>query len=290
MLMQLIQQCKDVARSYCVKVIFISALLLNSVASAEYTVAMQHNGLSSATVNQGDTITLDLVLTGNALDTTYLATLDVSFSVSGLIIQSYDWSAPSFITEGPDDLSIPKLIDLPQIIDVDTWVENRAPADTVDILLDNVDSNGTFMSGIAATITLQIPIGFPFQNVLINVGNAYSDVCCPVSSAISTPAFNLVVTDSDCIGNRSEASQGVSNIANSNTTTCVSFLDCPTGLACNVTTNICQSPIHVIPDGDVCALKQSIRDSNSTDLADTIQLASNGEYILRFPEIDSTLV
>lgn len=139
------------------------ALLLGAgaAARADYTVTLLSGGLGAATVQPGDLLTLDVVVSGDPADVHDAAILRLEFTDGGLAYLGYLWAAP-YANGTPDDDSKPLLGALPAVLDAATLSGTGYPAGVVDVELSNVtDGAGgpppAFASGTLATVTLRVP-------------------------------------------------------------------------------------------------------------------------------------
>ncbi len=135
-------------------------------AQAGYVVSVEGpGGSSTADVRPGDSISLDVVLTGNSV---HIANeFAVTFSRGGLILTNFAFGSP-YITDGGDDTSVPQLTDLPVTLADDTF---GLPGSDVDAKFSNFLGTGNFGTGSVLSFDLDIPVGYAEGVVDISVGN-----------------------------------------------------------------------------------------------------------------------
>jgi hypothetical protein len=171
----------------------VLCLCLSSIAQADYVLNLLSGGSSSATVNWGDSLTLDAVLTSDAADVHDSAIFRMIFTMPGLTYPSYSWASP--YTNGPPyDDSTPILGDLPVTLDEDTLSGTGYPSGVVDIEMSNVLIGSTFGEGTLVSLDLTVPAGFGYQGSLYIA--ASPDTFADGYTEISTTAgqvFELIV-------------------------------------------------------------------------------------------------
>jgi len=148
------------------------AAFMTTTANAGYLVSVvdANTGLAQAELDPGALLSLGVVLSDNSDGSG--ATHDgadfvVNFSRSGLILNSYTWAAPPFVTGGLNDFSQPKNNVLPMPISGITFSANTDVTGT------------TFPTGTVVTMNLAIPGDWlPFsESVEVSVadGAAFND-------------------------------------------------------------------------------------------------------------------
>jgi len=100
-----------------VRLLLVGALVAfaTSAANADYLISVVDNGtgLNSAVRAPGQSITLGVTLEGNPPNTHDSADFNVIFSRGGLVLTSFAWANPPFLTGGLNDFSDPKIGELP---------------------------------------------------------------------------------------------------------------------------------------------------------------------------------
>lgn len=114
----------------------LCGLLAAARLQADYTVALQSEGLSTRTVRVGEEFDLDVWLDSDAQDQHWAAVLRLEFSSSGLQLVRCDWSSP-FVTGGEDDVSVPGVAGLPARIRTDLVPDGPGVSNRVDVFLSN---------------------------------------------------------------------------------------------------------------------------------------------------------
>ncbi len=139
--------------------IVVGALLLSvhvGMVSAVPALSVSSGGASTLTASPGDTVPLQVVLSGLGAELATSGTMDVSFSAGGLQYDSYLWTLP-FVTGSGDDLSVPNLAALPALVTDDLF----GPAGSaVDIHFDNFTSAGGVGNAVLVTTMFQVPCNF----------------------------------------------------------------------------------------------------------------------------------
>ena len=127
-------------------------------ASGAYMVAATSNGMSSRTVQPGNSFQLDIELSSDASDQINSAILRLVFSDAGLQYNAYDWSDP-FEDGSITDDSTPGTPELPALIDADSLAGVGYPAGVVDVELSNVIlTSSRFGSGVLISLTLVVAL------------------------------------------------------------------------------------------------------------------------------------
>ncbi len=93
--------------------VFLCSLAITATGYGDYTVTPKVGGSTSVSKNQGDSFTLDLVVSSDANDTITSAVFTLQFSRPGLVYDSYTWDPNNFDTGIGDDYSEPLLGALP---------------------------------------------------------------------------------------------------------------------------------------------------------------------------------
>jgi hypothetical protein len=123
---------------------------MTTAANAGYMVSVVETGtgLQQAELLPGDSLSLDVLLDGvsdGSGQTHDSVDMVVDFSKAGLILDSYSWTEPPFVTGGLNDFSNPDNSALPMAISSLT-------------LSGNTDQAGdVFGTGVLATLNLTIP-------------------------------------------------------------------------------------------------------------------------------------
>ena len=140
----------------------VLSLLIAAPTEADYIVTPLVEGMSSVTVEWGDSFTLDLDLSSDAGDTHNSAIIDVIFAEPGILYEAYEWAAP-YVTAPPYDDSAPILAALPLLLDADTLAGPGYPDGVVDVELSNVLIGGTFGEGTLVSLDLTVPADFGYE-------------------------------------------------------------------------------------------------------------------------------
>jgi hypothetical protein len=127
--------------------------LATTSARADYLLTPFSGGNSTLSVAPGDSFTLDLVLTGGALDTHTSATFNVQFSIAGLDYIGYSWAGTHI---GAFDNSSPGIGDLPILIADTTYGSLGSP---IDVHLESFTFNA-FDTGTLVSLALKVPSDF----------------------------------------------------------------------------------------------------------------------------------
>ncbi len=149
-------------------------LTVVSVTRAEYTISLENaaDNSTSAMVAPGDTISINVVLTG---DSTHISNdFVINFSQAGLQYTAYEWFG-SFITGAAngDDRSMPDIAALPVTIARDTAGDANS---AIDIQFTNFLSIGQFRVGTLVRIDLTVPADFPDSAIDIDpFGRAFGE-------------------------------------------------------------------------------------------------------------------
>lgn len=121
---------------------------------ADYTLSPQVVG--PTTVNQGDPLAVDLVLSSDAPegeDFNFAAIFRVEFSKPGLEYTGYAWYSP-YVTNGPDDNSVPDTF--PTTLTASSYPSTPA----VDAYFENFLSSEEFTTGPLVRMNLVVPQDF----------------------------------------------------------------------------------------------------------------------------------
>lgn len=169
-------------------------------AGASYILTPLSGGAGAATVNPGDAIDLDILLTTSAADEHTSAILRLVFSEPGLLYEGYTWAAP-YANGTIDDDSKPLAGGLPLVLGADTLSGAGYPAGMVDVELSNVTDGGAgppppFGVGVLVTVTLRVPAGYQPAPGTITIGVAPDTLASGfgVIDAAAGPGFELTVT------------------------------------------------------------------------------------------------
>ena len=133
-------------------------------ASADYVLSPLVGGLSTASVDEGQSVAVDLVLSRtNTTDFNTSAIFTVKFSKPGLAYTSYAWYPP-YQTNGVDDQSKPSASASLQASD---YVATSNDPGDVDVYFENFTATGSFTTGPLVTMNLTVPNGFGAGPVLV---------------------------------------------------------------------------------------------------------------------------
>ncbi|MCA9309585.1 MAG: hypothetical protein KDA21_00130 [Phycisphaerales bacterium] len=171
-------------------------------ASGAYMVAATSNGMSSRTVQPGNSFQLDIELSSDASDQINSAILRLVFSDAGLQYNAYDWSDP-FEDGSITDDSTPGTPELPALIDADSLAGVGYPAGVVDVELSNVIlTSSRFGSGVLISLTLTVPSDWAGEDTVVistipdTLANGFNEVMATPGQAftlvIPTPAASLL--------------------------------------------------------------------------------------------------
>ncbi len=150
-------------RGWCVLLAAAWMLFCCGDLSAAPILAARSAGGDTLSVSPGQTIDLNIDLSGLAGELAVSSGFEVRFSAPGLVYESYVWTLP-FLSGSGDDLSDPHLASLPAVI-VDGLFGGAGSA--VDVHFDNFASSGGVGNGTLATLTLQVPADFPTPATVI---------------------------------------------------------------------------------------------------------------------------
>lgn len=128
-------------------------LLSATAATGDYVLALveSQSGATSAMRAPGETLSLDVRVTGGPGDATDSVGFAVTFSRAGLVLTDYAWAAPEFATGGPEDFTSPSIDELPATL----------TAEGITFSANTVAFGVTFSGGTLVTIELVVPATFP---------------------------------------------------------------------------------------------------------------------------------
>ncbi|MEI8197040.1 MAG: PEP-CTERM sorting domain-containing protein [Phycisphaerae bacterium] len=141
----------------------LAFILMGTSAYADYTLAPVTGATHdiSATVKQGDSFNLDLLLSSNASNTHFASVFAVQFSKQGLQYNSHTWGAP-YTTGGADDRSKPASNLLPLLITPSTYVAGSGDTGATDLYFENFLSDPlVFGTGTVLSMNFTVPSNFP---------------------------------------------------------------------------------------------------------------------------------
>ena len=142
---------------------------LSTWAQAAYVMSVESGGGGSLSVNPGDSLSLDVVMTRDAADTLASALFTVEFDTAGLEYDSYLWGAPFATNDSFLDVSDPQIAALTTTLATGTYVAGVGDPGTVDVLFDNALLSGSFPDGTLLSLDLTVPLTFAPGLVNINV-------------------------------------------------------------------------------------------------------------------------
>ncbi len=138
--------------------LFAFMLLANmTIVSAAPVVTVRSGGDGAISVVPGESIDLDVELSGMDAELAVSASFEITFDVSGFQYDAYQWTLP-FATGGGDDQSQPSLSALPAIITDDLF---GSAGSTVDVHFDNFSSSGGVGNGLLTSLTVIVPADLP---------------------------------------------------------------------------------------------------------------------------------
>jgi len=119
---------------------------------------------------RGGSFAVQMVLYSDAspADSHTSGVFTVQFSRPGLQYDGYSWASP-YVTGGEDDFSAPANGDLPQLLDVDTYVSDFADPGAVDIYFENfvAGDEAVFTTGTLLSLNLSVPADYPTGEIVI---------------------------------------------------------------------------------------------------------------------------
>jgi hypothetical protein len=128
---------------------------LPRMAAADYVMTLLHGGDTSLVAVPGTRFSVTVDLRSDAADLHNSVLFRVVFSEPGLVLESYEWSAP-YENGTLSDFSTPRLNTLPQVIDADSYNNGDS---VVDVYLSNVTA-GSFGAGTLLTLSFYVPPEF----------------------------------------------------------------------------------------------------------------------------------
>ncbi len=131
--------------------------VLSMPVHAQPSLTVTAGGAGSLNAIPGDTIGLNVDMSGLATELAVSASYEVGFSAAGLQYDTYQWTLP-MATGAGDDLSIPALASLPLVVTDTVFGGAGSP---IDVHFDNFTSAGGVGNGTLTTMTLRVPIDFP---------------------------------------------------------------------------------------------------------------------------------
>ncbi len=138
-----------------------------TTAQADYIITPLFEGLNDLELVEGESATIDFVVTSDANDQLDSAIFSLVLTEPGIQIDGYTWAAP-FATGGIfDDSTLPPE-DLPVAIDGDTHTAPGAPFGLIDFEFSNVLIGQSFTTGTILSVDISVPVGLGYEgNVFI---------------------------------------------------------------------------------------------------------------------------
>jgi len=153
-------------------VLLVGLLAVTASTTADYTITPMVDGMSSADVEPGESVTVSLWVSSDAnpADACTSAIFTVSFTQPGLQCDSYAWAAP-FTTAGQDDWTTPAIAGLPEVIVATTWIDPMDDPGADDVYFENfvTGEDTSFGEGVMLSFDVTVPPDYPDGQVLVSV-------------------------------------------------------------------------------------------------------------------------
>lgn len=168
----------------------------SALAVPDYTMSLLSGGANSATVDPGQSLSVDLVLATSDGAMHDGNDLNISFSRDGLVLTSWDWASPEFVSGGASDFTRIAPSPAPSGASLRSSLP-QALTSTFGIGFGaNTDAFGSlFGTGTLISFGLTVPDSYEPGDVMMDVSGTFTDfVNFTDPQGTSTGPFTLHIT------------------------------------------------------------------------------------------------